>query len=160
MTSINYPWIYGAYGYYYAPSSMVFDATPSQGTLAPTIYGTYIPPAANPAYAYRVMPDTASTPLVTTSNFNVIVPPGAELRFDGTLTAETGTTRRFVTPTLIPGNTYAYEVSAIWLDNGHPITSDRRVTFRSGEDVTIDFTTPPPAEERTSTLRAAPAPRP
>jgi uncharacterized protein (TIGR03000 family) len=159
LTSINYPWMYGAYGYYYAPGSRVFGAMPSQGTLGPTIYGTYLPPE-NSLYAYRVIPDTASTPLVTTANINVIVPPDAELRFDGTLTGETGNVRHFVTPTLIPGNSYAYDVSATWLDNGHQVTSDRHVTFQTGEHLTIDFTTPPPAPERTSTLRAAPTPRP
>jgi uncharacterized protein (TIGR03000 family) len=159
MTSINYPWMYGAYGYYYAPGRFVFGATPSEGTQAPTLYGTYLPPE-NSVYAYRVIPDTASTPVVTTANIDVVVPPDAELRFDGTLTAETGTVRHFVTPALIPGNAYAYDISATWAENGRQVTSNRHARFQTGERLTIDLTAPPPAEERTSTLRAAPAPRP
>jgi uncharacterized protein (TIGR03000 family) len=156
MTSINYPWMYGAYGYYYAPGRFVFGATPSEGTTAPTLYGVYLPPD-NPD---RVILDAASTPVVTTANIDVHLPPDAELRFDGTFLAETGAVRHFVTPALVPGTSYVYDISATWLENGQRVTSDRHVRFQAGDRLSVDLTAPPPAEERSSTLRAAPAPRP
>jgi uncharacterized protein (TIGR03000 family) len=92
------------------------------------VYGTYVPPV-NPLYGYRVMPDSGSTHLVATANFDVIVPAGAEPRFDGTLTSETGMLRYFVVPSLIPANSYAYGVNATWADKGRQVASNRRVAF-------------------------------
>src|SRR5205807_10324894 len=43
LTSINYPNIYGSYGYMFAPGRFTFSAQPADYTTAPTIYGVYAP---------------------------------------------------------------------------------------------------------------------
>jgi uncharacterized protein (TIGR03000 family) len=63
--------------------------------------------------------------------------------------------RRFVTPPLIPGQAYVYDVRAIWLEDGRDVTRDRRVRVRAGEQVDVDFTQPAPGEDM-PTLRTAP----
>jgi len=79
------------------------------------------------------------------------VPADAELRFDGTLTAETGELRRFITPALIAGKAYRYDISVTWNEDGRPIRRDRQVTFQAGDRLLVDLTRPSPGEERTST---------
>jgi len=155
MTSINYPWMYGAYGYYYAPGRFTYGATPARGTMAETLYGSYLP-SENGLYYDRVVPDTAITPVVRTADIDIRVPADAELRFDGTLTAETGELRRFITPALIAGKAYRYDISVTWNEDGRPIRRDRQVTFQAGDRLLVDLTRPPSGEERTSTLRSEP----
>jgi uncharacterized protein (TIGR03000 family) len=155
MTSINYPWIYGAYGYQYAPGSFTYGAGQSSFTTAPTVYGVYVPPASS-LTAYRVFPDTAMTPIQTTASVDVRLPADAELRFEGVPMMLRGTLRRFTTPALDPAGNYIYTVSATWTENGQEVTRNRQVGIRAGDRLTIDFTTPTNGETGTSTLRTRP----
>ena len=75
------------------------------------------------------------------------LPAEAELWVDGKKTTQTGTRLKFSTPELKPGEDYSYEMRAEWQDHDRKITQTRRVTFHAGEQVTVDFTKPPPAEK-------------
>jgi uncharacterized protein (TIGR03000 family) len=154
MTSINYPWIYGAYGYMYAPGRFTYGAGQASFTTGPTIYGVFSTPSAMTGVRY--VPDTAAAPVVTTAAVDVRLPADAELRFDGVRVGQTGTLRRFMTPALVPGTDYAYDVAASWNEGGREVTRNRRVNLRAGDRVTVDLTTEAPAPTTTE-LRTGPA---
>jgi uncharacterized protein (TIGR03000 family) len=69
----------------------------------------------------------------------VSVPADAEIWIDGSKTMQTGTLRRFVSPPILPGQDYAYEVTAKWKEDGHEVTQSRRVRVHAGERVSINF---------------------
>jgi uncharacterized protein (TIGR03000 family) len=140
LTSINYPTIYGAYGYEFAPGRFNYGVGQSEPSTSPTIYSVVMP--ANPTLTAQVLPNTAQTPLAKTATLVVHVPSAAEVRFDGLRTSQTGETRTFVTPPLDPATTYAYDVRANWVDRGKEVTRTRRVEFHVGDRVVVDFTAP------------------
>jgi uncharacterized protein (TIGR03000 family) len=80
----------------------------------------------------------------------VRVPDDAEVWFDDVRTAQTGPVRQFVTPRLEPGEEYAYEIRARWLENGRSVTRTRRIVIQAGRNVRVDFVpsdrTPPAAQ--------------
>lgn len=155
LTSINYPWMYGSYGDMSAPSSLVLSGQPSYYDVAPTIYNVYETPTRS-LTGYRYIPDTGAMPVPTTATVDVRLPAEAELRFDGVLLNQGGGLRRFVTPPLTPGDRYIYHVHATWTENGRDVAQDRDVTFRPGDQVNIDFLTPPSANETgTRSLRTS-----
>jgi uncharacterized protein (TIGR03000 family) len=150
MTSINYPTIYGAYGYQYAPGRMTYGVTQSSYTTAPTVYGAFVPGPNAYLRGQRYLPDTAVTPLQTTATVDVRLPEDAELTFQGVRTNQTGAFRRFQTPSIDPGTNYSYDVRATWTVNGREVTRDRHVALRAGDHLTVDFLT---AGDNTSELR-------
>jgi len=79
-------------------------------------------------------------PTPTTALITVRVPADAKLMVDDTPTNETGPVRRFVTPgALEPGKTYHYNLKAEWMENGQPVTRQRKVDFQAGGQVNVDF---------------------
>jgi uncharacterized protein (TIGR03000 family) len=157
MTSINYPTIYGRYGYQFAAGRFTYGAAQSSYSTAPTLYGVY--GAFNPSTMSTVyLLDSAATPVATTASLEVRLPVAdAALRLQGVWTAPAGRFRRFVTPSLVPGNNYSYDISATWTGNHGELTRNRYVELRAGDHVVVDFAT---AEETTAgstaTLRAQP----
>jgi uncharacterized protein (TIGR03000 family) len=83
-------------------------------------------------------PTTAAGP--AKAQVTVIVPPGADVFFDGSPTDETGARRVFSTPDLTPGQTYYYEIEAQWSANGQVLDQTRKVAVTAGANVTVDFT--------------------
>lgn len=80
-----------------------------------------------------------------TALVEVILPDAdAVLIVQGKTMATKGTRRRFVSPSLAPGEDYTYELQARWDGAGKPVEQTRRVTVRAGERVTADFTAPLP----------------
>ena len=155
LTSINYPTIYGAYGYGYAPGRFTYSAQIADYSTSPNIYGVYAPET-NAVMSMRTLPDTAATPLRTTATVNVVLPADAELSFQGIRVGQTGDYRRFITPPLLPGSSYTYDIRATWRANGQEVTRDRHVDIQAGDQLTVDLLTPTPAEQGTATLRARP----
>jgi uncharacterized protein (TIGR03000 family) len=72
---------------------------------------------------------------------NVRVPPNAELWFNGVRTTQMGPIRQLVTPPLVPGKNYNYEVTAIWSENGQVVKRDQTLNFdaQSQNQLTVDF---------------------
>ena len=64
----------------------------------------------------------------------------AEVRIEGVLTKQSGSERSFVTPALEPGKTFTYKIEAIIEPNNYTkIFRTREITFKAGEDVTLDL---------------------
>lgn len=64
----------------------------------------------------------------------------AEVRIENVLTKQTGSERSFVTPPLESGKTYTYKVEATIEPNNYTkIIRIREVTFKAGEELTLDL---------------------
>lgn len=64
----------------------------------------------------------------------------AELRVEGVLTKATGLARSFTTPPLDPAKTYVYQIVAtIDVNNYTKIIRTREITFKAGENLTLDL---------------------
>jgi uncharacterized protein (TIGR03000 family) len=69
----------------------------------------------------------------------VLVRADAELSFFGQKTERQGAVRRFVTPPLVPGRSYYYDLQARWHENGREIALARSVVIHADERQTVDF---------------------
>ncbi|MCX7666689.1 MAG: TIGR03000 domain-containing protein [Gemmataceae bacterium] len=78
------------------------------------------------------------------ATINVLVPESptrTTLTIDGQATKLTGSKRVFVTPPIEPGKTYAYKISVVIEPNNYTkIFRTREVTFKAGDEVTVDMT--------------------
>jgi uncharacterized protein (TIGR03000 family) len=157
MTSINYPWTYGAYTYPYAPGINQPGLQRGQFTTGPNIYNIYATPGSAFGPGENVL-NTAMRPLQTTAYVNVWVPSGAELRFEGMPTEPRGSFRHFVTPPLIPGREYTYDISATWTEYGQQVSKTRHVAIHAGDRLYVDFRMPEATEMGASALRTKPLP--
>lgn len=80
----------------------------------------------------------ASGQTVTTQ---VIAPDGATVTLSGTAADRTQGVRVFNSPPLDPNKTYTYVAKATWTDpNGKPMTREKSVDVRAGQQVTVDLT--------------------
>jgi uncharacterized protein (TIGR03000 family) len=118
---------YSSYGYGYSPS--VVYGTPSY-TTTPSFY--YAPSAA------AVTPDTSAVSN-DRAQIEVMVPPDAEILFDGSATQQRGEDRLFVSPPLNPGRSYTYDIEAKWMENGRQVDQKKEVTVTPGQTTTVDF---------------------
>jgi len=100
---------------------------------------------------FTVAKDTAfQTPLISrrstatgTATIEVRVPSAqAQVSFDGHETAARGTQRRYESPALQVGQTYHYNVTATWMENGRRVTRDLQVSINAGRLAVADFTRP------------------
>lgn len=90
----------------------------------------------------------------------VIVPPDAELFFDGAPTTQEGSERRFVSPPVPVEGKYDYDIRARWTEDGKKVEQTRRVSVSGGASVRVDFLSPLPERKKTVERGAAyPAPR-
>lgn len=112
----------------------------SPGTFFPPQAPAFYPPAANPtmnAQTSRAFyPDFATPDKV---RFNVTVPAGAKVTFDGVGTTQTGNFRRFVSPAMSAGR-YTYNIQAVWTEDGREVRQSRSVRFEPGDVVQVTFT--------------------
>jgi uncharacterized protein (TIGR03000 family) len=75
-------------------------------------------------------------------DITVLVPPDADVFFDGEPTVQKGGERLFVCPPLIVGKKYHYTVLARWKDGDKTVEQTRRVDVTGGATVRVDFLTP------------------
>ncbi|WP_232056212.1 TIGR03000 domain-containing protein [Tuwongella immobilis] len=98
------------------------------------------------AIPFRNPPALLPTPIRVTeptpAMLEVIVPESAQLTLDGHATTPTGSSRRFITPKLEPGQQYRYQFEATWNAGGTPIRQSREVKFHAGESIRVDLTQP------------------
>jgi uncharacterized protein (TIGR03000 family) len=89
------------------------------------------------------------------------VPEEARLEFEGVAMPETGRIRKFVSPPLVPGQRYHYDIRATWEEDGRTVKRERRVTVYAGEKAEIDFLEPTEEnrERQLHTQPIRPAPR-
>lgn len=160
MTSINYPGLYGnvfasvpSLTYGIRPSASNFYTARASEVLSPrtvTITSTM---------RAVVTPEPAAAP-ETTARVNVLLPSDADLFIQGVRMSEPGSYREFVSPPLIPGEDYTYDIRARWNENGREVTRNQVVRVRAGERTDVDLmrAAAPPEAPSTPTLRTRPIP--
>ena len=72
----------------------------------------------------------------------VMLPADARLTFNGVVAEGTGTMRTFVTPPLVPGQDYAYELSIEVLRDGAVRKQTKRVVVLAGKASEVTFVVP------------------
>ncbi len=136
QNSTTFPWNsgggFGQGGYSYQPPSYL-PATPA-----------YYPPAGAPAFTppANVENSRAFYPGSATADrveIDVTAPADAKITFNGAATTQTGTQRRYFSPA-IPAGRYAYEIQAVWTENGREVRQSRSVPVEPGEVVRVTIT--------------------
>src|SRR5690242_17627472 len=94
---------------------------------------------ATPLGVILAAPDSADPSAARPAVITLRVPAGALVQFDGARTEQSGITRHFETPPLTPGRSYSYDMSVSWTDGGQTVVRQRRVSFRAGEHITLNF---------------------
>jgi uncharacterized protein (TIGR03000 family) len=115
---------YGYYPYMNLPGIVITNRPP------PFVY--HDPPAS------RTWASEVSVP-GDVALFRVRVPADAEVWFSETKTMQQGIDRLFVTPSLGPAQSFAYEIRARWEENGREVERRQRVTVHAGDRQTVDF---------------------
>jgi uncharacterized protein (TIGR03000 family) len=103
------------------------------GSAIPVVPSDSAPPA-DPAQAAPANPNTAYV--------EVRVPADAQVWLGPTPSDQTGPVRTFVSPPLEAGYDYSYVVRARWVQNGLPVTRERKVPVHPGDRVSIDLNRP------------------
>jgi uncharacterized protein (TIGR03000 family) len=89
-----------------------------------------------PSYYYT---PAVSAP-ANVATIDIRVPANAEIWFDGEKTSQTGTQRRFTSPTLPPDRSFTYEIRARWTgDDGKPVEQKREVKVQANRTNSVDF---------------------
>jgi uncharacterized protein (TIGR03000 family) len=70
------------------------------------------------------------------------VPANTEVWFDGTKTQQTGERRDFVSPPLVSGRTYTYQIRMRWKETEQTVDRMRHITVQAGDWIRLDFTNP------------------
>ena len=109
-------------------------------------YETQNYPILSPNYtsSYPVSPPLSVVAAMTdksagAARVEVHVPDDAQLWFDGQKTTQTGTERFFTSPGLEAGETYVYDVRAVWTQDGKAVDQMKKVTVHAGDRVVVDF---------------------
>jgi len=103
-------------------------------------YQAFYPSTTQSGYSYGSTSDTFAGRNDSAAHLEVRVPANAEVFFEGHKTAQTGTVRHFVSPSLDANQNYTYTVRAHWNENGQDIDRTKQVTVRAGQAETVDFT--------------------
>ena len=124
---------------------------------APDTYGAY---TQGPGFYYSARVAPVSAPEEQVAYVHVrVAPPDAEISFEGSKTAQIGSSRLYVSPPLVPGENYTYTVRVSWKENGGEVTQTRKVMVRAGDRLSVVFRAPT-STAGTSTLQTAPAAQP
>lgn len=107
----------------------------SSGLATAATVPTVTPPPVPPLPALAPATDRPEPATLT-----IKLPPGATLTVDGKRLERGG---QFRTPPLTPGREYTYQMQTEQVTDGRPVKAATKVSFRAGELVTVDLTTPP-----------------
>jgi uncharacterized protein (TIGR03000 family) len=129
---------YGPYQYYMnMPSILLTNDDPHPRNL-------HAPPPAWVAPPYEVV---GPGKVDATALLRVQVPAEAEVWVSGQPTSQRGTQRQFVTPALVEGQTFSYDIRARWKQGGKEMERMQSVTVHSGDRVTVDFLRAAPTDD-------------
>src|SRR5262249_8764270 len=127
----GYPGYYGypryyAYPYYYPYAVPVYQPT-------------YVVPA--PATSSATPASPASAVSANAAQLQVVLPDAnAEVWMQGRKMPSNGSaTRVFASPSLEPGKSYTYTVTAAWFQNGKMVKEERSVPVTAGATQVVDF---------------------
>lgn len=124
---------------------------------APDSYGRY---TEGPGFFYRSWVAPPDAPEEQVAYIHVRVsPPDAEISFEGSKTSQIGGSRLYVSPPLVQGENYAYDIRVSWKENGREVTRTRKVAVRAGDRLSVVFRAPANTAS-TSTLQATPGAQP
>jgi uncharacterized protein (TIGR03000 family) len=84
--------------------------------------------------------DSASPQESRPAEITLLVPPNAEVWFDGNKTQLTGPERMFRTPPLTPGRDYSYQLRIRWTEGGRSAERQRRVIVHAGDELVVEPT--------------------
>lgn len=141
---LGYPFGYypaiGYGGYYppidpYAQQNPTNQQNPTDGVNPPPNPFQQQPVARAAPPAGEQMPP----PRADIAEIIVNVPDDAEVWIEGVKMKQTGPRRRFVSPTLSPGVSYAYEIRATWTQDGRKVTDSNQVTVHGGDRASLTF---------------------
>jgi uncharacterized protein (TIGR03000 family) len=137
----SYPWfdygysapVYGFYGFGVGlgPAGAAFD--PYAPTFGIDGIADAVELAQNGAAAAQPGPPAPAKVQVSVPD------PSAEVLFDGQKTTLKGAVRVYETPTLTPGRTYSYRVSASWTQDGRTVQEQRTVFVTAGTTTAVHF---------------------
>jgi uncharacterized protein (TIGR03000 family) len=124
---------------------------------APSTYGAY---TQGPGFFYTggVGPATAPEEQVVYLHVRVS-PPHAEISIEGSKTSQIGSSRLYVSPPLMQGENYTYDIRVSWKENGGEVTQSRKVPVRAGDRLSVVFRAPANTGQ-TATLQTTPGTRP
>jgi len=140
---------YAPYGYGYSPyassSPYIYNTSPYVYNTMPMYYGDagpgYMP--ATSSYQSFYPQNSGAYQSDNSASIQVIVPPNAQLWFDGTKTQQSGSTRFFTTPPLTNSQGASYEVRATWTDqSGNTVNRTRRVQVTPNQQAVVNFMQP------------------
>jgi uncharacterized protein (TIGR03000 family) len=124
---------------------------------APDTYGRY---TEGPGFFYRSWVAPPDAPEEQVAYIHVRVsPPDAEISFEGSKTSQIGSSRLYVSPPLVPGENYTYDIRVSWKENGREVTRARKVAVRAGDRLSVVFRAPATTAS-TATLQTAPSAQP
>jgi uncharacterized protein (TIGR03000 family) len=129
----GYPYAYN-YPYYYG-TSYPYDYGTDVYPYGADYYGSDTPPVRYQAY----YPPDAPAGVANTVQIDVVVPPAAEIWFNGVKTSQSGAYRQFVSPALTPGQDYHYNLEARWVEGGRTVTRTRTVTIHAGDHLSLNL---------------------
>lgn len=89
-------------------------------------------------------PKAVAVPVGVPAQVTVALPADAKLLFNGTAALGTGASRTFVTPPLVPGQEYAYELAAEVTVDGTTVVFREKVVVRAGQEAKATLLPPPP----------------
>jgi uncharacterized protein (TIGR03000 family) len=126
---------------------------PFQSSIDATdTYGSY---TEGPGFFYSTRVAPASSPEEQVAYVHVRVsPPHAEISFEGSKTAQIGSSRLYVSPPLMSGQNYTYTIRVSWKKTGGEVTQTRTVGVRAGDRLSVAFREPA-STAGTSTLQTA-----
>jgi len=133
----RYGYGYPTYGTGFAGYSGYFVGSSDRTVV---INNYYTPPAPvvvsppQPERAPEVLPPATRNGV---AQIEVSLPADADLFFQGVKMKKTGARRSFVTPPLEAGESYTYQVRAVWKENGREVTQSRGLSVHAGDRQSI-----------------------
>jgi uncharacterized protein (TIGR03000 family) len=112
----------------------IYQDSPRWYSNAPSVQA--YSPAANVEKSRAYYPGSEAAKVL----INVTVPADAKVTFQGAATTQTGTVRRFVSPSIAAGYRYSYNFKATWTENGREVTQSRSFEVQPGDVVQIAVT--------------------
>lgn len=100
----------------------------------------YVPPAFRPKpppAVWRLPPEEGPPPNV--AQLVVQVPDGAEVWLDDQRMHLVGPSRKYLSPPLPLGQSFAWQVRARWTQDGQVVEHSQRINFQAGDRLTLAF---------------------
>jgi uncharacterized protein (TIGR03000 family) len=140
----------GSFPSYYGVPYYGYNTAPNYGAYGAVSYSSLPQATASASSAANVPNEIATVSYDTddmkgdTAALNIQLPANASLFFnDVATTGQVGARmRRYVTPTLSPGETYKFVLRAEWLEGGKMVERSREVKVEAGNVINVDFVPP------------------